>query len=189
MKTKGGKNTGEFGLWLSQQLESESQISVFYDHGDRQEDSNVVAIKGFYGEQASNKNRLADIDVMVVNCETKEAILLIEIEESTMEPKKLLGDILAILMCNRFAVKIENEQKYFDVSPQTRLIVAGIVSSKGAGQDKIKQTIIPRLEQFYLPNDSIQMDKIELVYEDDISQIVIKLKRKIQSIFPIQHAS
>ena len=189
MTSRDGKNTGRFGLWLSQYLKADSQISVFYDHGNRQKDSNIVAIKGFYGEHVSNKNRLADIDVMVVNHETNKVLLLIEIEESKMEPKKLLGDILTVLMCNRYAVKIENEQKYFNVSPTTRLIVAGIVSSKGAGHDKIKQTIIPRLKQFNLPNNSIQMDKIELVYEDNISQMIIKLKCKMRNFFPIHHAS
>ena len=43
-----------------------------------------------------------------------QVLRLIEIEESNMPPKKLLGDVFATLMCNRFVVKIEKEQKYFD---------------------------------------------------------------------------
>ena len=65
MTSRDGKNTGEFGRWLSQKLESNSQISVFYDHGNQKRDSNSTAIKGIYGDQVSNKNRLAYIDVMV----------------------------------------------------------------------------------------------------------------------------
>jgi hypothetical protein len=56
---------------------------------------------------------------------------LIEIEETEMSPKKLLGDVFATLMCNWFALKGKNKQKYFRVSPNTKLIVAGVVQKLG----------------------------------------------------------
>jgi len=185
MKSKDGKRTGEFGLWLGRYLEVNSQYSVFYDHGNKQEDPNVAVIKGFYGHQVANKNRLADIDVMVVNNDNNEAILLIEIEEGEMPPKKLLGDVFATLICNRFAVRIENEQKYFSVSPKTRLMIAGVVSNRGAGGDKIRNTIIPRLGQFNVPDDTIQIDKIKFVLGEDISEMIEELKCEMKKVFAI----
>ena len=140
MKSKNGKYTELFGEWLTESL-GNSRYTVYYDQGDKQREPMVAAIKGFLGKKVTNVNRLADNDVMVVN-DNNEIILLLEIEEVKMSPKKLLGDIFTIEMCNRFAVRINKENKYFDVSPKTRLIVAGVVPNTGSGQKKIRDIIL-----------------------------------------------
>ena len=185
MKPKDGIRTGEFGFWLTEYLSRNSQYSVFYDHGIKQEAPNVAVIKGFYGHQVTNKNRLADFDVMIVNNDNDEAMLLVEIEESEMQPKKLLGDVFAALMCNRFAVRIENEQKYFGLSSKTQFIVAGVVPNRGDGKYKIRNIIKPRLQQFDVPDDSIQIDKVKFVFGEDISETIEELKNEIKNIFPM----
>jgi len=185
VKTKDGKSTGEFGNWLDQYLGLNSQYSVYYDHGEKDKYPNVVAVKGIYGQKVSNKNRLVDTDVMVVNNEKNRVILLIEIEESEMSPKKLLGDIFATLMCNQFAVRIGDEQKYFRVSPKTRLIVAGVMQNRGDGQEKIYKTITPRLREFDVPGDAIQIDKINVVLGEDIMEIQEKLKKEMRNFFDL----
>jgi len=111
--SKHGKWTGEFGLWLTNYLNTIScyrKHSVFYDHGNKQEHPNVVAIKGFIGNHVTNANRLADVDVLVAN-DKQEIIVLIEIEESNITPKTLLGDVFASLMCNGYAApqKLDHE--------------------------------------------------------------------------------
>jgi hypothetical protein len=179
---KKGKKTEEFGLWLTQYLKMNSQYSVFYDHGNQQEDSTVVVIKGFFGDKVANKNRLADVDVMVVNNDN-EVILLIEIEESKMPPKKLLGDIFTVVMCNRFAVRIEKENRHFDVSSKTHLIIAGVVPNQGNERNKIRDIIIPRLQNFHVPNDALQIDKIKIVHEKNISETLEELKNEVKSVF------
>lgn len=183
MQSKDGIRTGEFGLWLAGYFVKNSQYSIYYDHGDKQGDPNVAAIKGFYGKTVTNKNRLVDTDVIVVNNDNNSIVLLIEIEESEISPKKLLGDVFATLMCNRFAVKVENSQKYFNISPNTRLIVAGVVQKLGDGQEKISKTITPRLQQFDVPGDTIQIDKITFVVGEDISGTLEKLEREMINIF------
>jgi hypothetical protein len=72
MTKKPGEDTGIFGEWLDVQLNTvykDRGYSVFYDHGNHVKYPNVVAIKGFFSEndKVFNVNRLADIDVMVVN--------------------------------------------------------------------------------------------------------------------------
>ena len=143
----------------------------------------VAAIKGFFDHKVENKNRLTDVDVIVVNNDNDEVILLIEIEESEMSPKKLLGDVFATVMCNRFAVKIENENRNFEVSPRTRLIIAGFVSNRNSMQNKISNIIMPRLKRFNLPDDAIQVDKIKIVIGKDISETLEKLKNEMKNLF------
>ncbi|MBC8235578.1 hypothetical protein H8E77_39025, partial [bacterium] len=119
MKPKAGEQTGRFGCWLTQYLKGSPQYYkhlVYYDHGKRDSKPNVAAIKGFFGDEVSNKNRLADVDLMVAK-PNKDIMLLVEIEERESSPKKILGDVLAILMCNRFAVKLNGEQHYFRITP------------------------------------------------------------------------
>ena len=181
MMSKHGKLTGEFGLWLSNYLGNNHQYSVYYDHGDNQKDLNVLAIKGFYGKLITNKNRLVDSDLIVVNNKNNSVDLLIEIEETEMSPKKLLGDVFTTLMCNQFAVSIDNEQKYFSLSPETHLIVAGVVKTKGTGQEKISLTITSRLQEFVVPGDSIQLDKVKFLFGNDISDTIKKLKSEMEN--------
>ena len=181
MKSKNGKYTELFGEWLTESL-GNSRYTVYYDQGDKQKEPMVAAIKGFLGKKVTNVNRLADNDVMVVN-DKNEIILLIEIEEVKMSPKKLLGDIFTIEMCNRFAVRINKENKYFDVSSKTRLIVAGVVPNTGSGQKKIRDIILPRLKNFSVPSDAVKTDQINIITGRDISETIDQLKGEMKSIF------
>jgi hypothetical protein len=184
-KTHHGVKTGEFGVWLTDYFnvsEHYQDLTVYYDHGNRDEHPNVAAVKGFYGNHVANRNRLADIDVMVAKDD--EVLLLIEIEESEMPPKKILGDVFAILFCNQVAVKPNGQQKYFSFSSNTELIVAGIVRSLGDGREKIEDVIAPRLQEFRVPDDSIQIENIGFVYGENFSELLCKLKCKVESLFP-----
>lgn len=185
MSPKNGGHTGEFGLWLTQYLKASDHFQnliVFYDHGNPDEYPNVVAVKGFYGQQVANRNRLADVDVLVAN-QDYEILLLIEIEESKMPPKTILGDVFSILFCNRVAVKIDDGQQYFSIGPETQLFVAGIVPGRGGGREKIEEVIRPRLRQIRVPEDAIQVKNIDFVYGDDISETLCKLKCRMKTIF------
>jgi len=178
LRMKHGKITQEFGLWLSEYLKTNKEYSVFYDHGNPQENSNVAVIKGFFGDKVNNRNRLTDIDAIVVN-NNKEIVLLIEIEESEMSPKKLVGDIFSMVMCNQFAVRIENENKYFSLSSKTCAIIAGIALDRGNELTIIK----PRLQEFQVPIDGLQLDKIKIVTKPDILKTLEELKNQVRSIF------
>ena len=95
----------------------------YYD-GDKIKYSNVLATKAFYGERVSNSNRLADLDVVVIGPDGITDLIL-EIEERPSSPKKILGDVLALMLCNRLAAKIAGVQNYFELSHTTTLVIAG----------------------------------------------------------------
>ena len=185
MTKKPGKETGTFGEWLDVQMNTvykNLEYSVFYDHGDRAKNSNVVAIKGFFSSSNNvlNVNRLANIDVLVVNKED-EVILLIEIEEKGMSPKKLIGDIFTILMCNRIAVKKGSKQKYFVVSSKSKLIIAGVVPS--GANEKIKTVIEPQLKKFHRSGETLQVNNIQIVYGNSIMETLDNLKNEMKTLF------
>lgn len=99
---KQGYETGLFGSRLAKAISESAAHTgwrVYYDHGDTNIDSNVASIKGFFGEEVANLNRLADVDVLI-GAPSGEAIVVIEIEERFSSPKQVLGNVLAALMCN-----------------------------------------------------------------------------------------
>ena len=103
-----GVPTADFGLWLTRYMHGTPRCEsyqVVYDHGIATSQSNVAAVKGFLGSSVKNVNRLADVDMLVATA-SGEPVLLIEIEERHCSPKKFLGDILAVLMCDGFAVRL-----------------------------------------------------------------------------------
>jgi len=185
MKLKHGEHTGKFGCWLTHYLKGVPQYCehlVYYDHGKRDSKPNVAAIKGFYGVSVKNENRLADVDLIIAK-PNKDIILLVEIEEKPSSPKKILGDVLAILMCNHFAVKLKGKQHYFNITPETELIIAGVVPNKGHRLKQINEVIRPRLQQFTAPNDSINPKNIIFMFRENISCTIEALKEKIKTHF------
>jgi hypothetical protein len=177
-----GELTKEFGLWLTKLLEKKDEYSVYYDHGKQEVESNVFVIKGFLGDSVTNANRLTDADNMVV-C-NGEVVLLIEIEEGTMSPKKLFGDIFSAVMCNQFGVRIENKNIYFDVVPETRLIIAGVAREQLDEPSRIDDIIIPQLRKFVFPG-ALQSDKIKIIVKADVWKTLEELKSEVSSIFEV----
>jgi hypothetical protein len=178
VQSKHGEKTGELGHWLTNYLEVFGDYSVYYDHGDQQSSANVVKVKGFVGSEITRQTQLAQIDVMVAGI-NQEAVLLIELEESGFRPKRILGDIFSILMCNRLSVKENQRQTYFKITPQTKLIVAGIASTKTRIEDVIK----PRLREFTAPFDSIRPHNVYIVWGSDLESTVDKLKEILRAEF------
>jgi hypothetical protein len=182
---KQGRETGVFGRWLTDYFARSTAhrgYQVFYDHGDRK-DANVVAIKGFYGAKVSNLNRLADVDVMVISPD-QSVRLLIEIEERHCSPKKMLGDIMAISMCNRFAIWQQSIQRYFEVNPSTTLVIAGVLPPQGNRQEKVNSAILPRVRQIQGVEDGLNPANVSMVFQSSIACAIAKLQSLIRELFP-----
>ncbi len=181
MVKKAGEKTGHFGLWLTEYIRDNHPTQgyqVYYDHGDSGLHDNVVVIKGFLGDTVTNKNKLADVDVMVAN-QDYEILMLIEIEESSLSPKTLLGDVFASIFSTKFAVNVSGRQTYFSVTKQTKLLVAGCVPQKTRNKSNLMIDIRSRLEDFSGPDDSISMDQVDFVIGEDLESCLACLKSKV----------
>jgi hypothetical protein len=168
-----GKHTTEFGRWLTQHL---LRNTVYYDRGDSLAEENVAAIHGFYGSEVSNITRLADEADVIVASPHGELLLVIEIEEGAISPKKLLGDLMAILMCNGFAVATDGGHRTFTITPNTQFILAGVVSPRGSKALKIEEVIAPRRGETGRLSGGIDPANVSLVFER-VSQISIGVVR------------
>jgi len=172
-----GPKTVEFGEWLTNYVEEIRDYKVYYDHGDRRK-PNVAEIRGFFGESLTNKNEVTQIDIMVANRE-REIITLIQIEESPKSPKEYLAPAFATLMCSNFAVK----RQRFKVVCETKLIIAAVVKAK-CEPERLRSTVMPRLQEFKVPEDAINLNNIVFVFGKNIASTIEALKELMKEVFP-----
>lgn len=188
---KQGVETGVFGKWLTDYMKGIPEYAdyqVFYDHGDTSVESNVAVPKGIFGEEATNLTRVADVDVMIVG-PGNDIIILFEIEEREVSPKEILGNTFACLISNKFAVRFKKEQRYFNIVPTTRLVVAGMVPDDGVRIKKIEQTIKPRIVAFAGLPDAISPANVTLYFSPDLADTMTSLKRLVLERFPASRSN
>ncbi|MEA3376092.1 MAG: hypothetical protein U9R72_07865 [Chloroflexota bacterium] len=167
MMNQQGVATARFGEDLAKEFGS--RYVVYYDHGNPDRRDNVAACKAFYGapgEGVHNVNRLADVDALLADSDGR-ALVLIEIEERPSSPKKILGDIFALAMSNHVAVG-RGDQKYFAIGAHTRLVIAGVLTGKGASREKVETLIAARLSSFHREKRELSLGNVRLVFRESI---------------------
>lgn len=90
-----GKYTAKLGRRLRERirLTGRRDIKVFFDHGKPGESPRIVPYFGEYCRATTQ----AFVDIAIVNENTKSVIVLCEVEEEGVNPKKVIGDC-----CNIF---------------------------------------------------------------------------------------
>ena len=175
---KHGQESASFGQWLTGSLRENPKYqdyAVYYDHGDSVAQPNMVAIKGIYGEKVTSSTQLTQVDVMVAK-PNREIVALVEIEESQCSPKNIIGDVFANLMCSQYSILENGKHQYFSITPQTILIIAGIINLKGSKFAQLESIIKPRMCDFSAPDDAVRLDKVEFIFEDRIEAVIEELK-------------
>jgi hypothetical protein len=172
---KQGENTGNFGEEITRKYKN--KYKIFFDHGNKNTNDNVVRCKGFYGKEVKNNNRLTNIDLIIADSNGVIRVL-IEIEERYCSPKKIIGDIFSIAMCNKIAIKKEL-QEYFQITKETILIIGGIVPTTGVRKIKIDNIINERIKIFEQKNDGLDLKKVELCFEENIENVFEQIKQRL----------
>ena len=180
-----GEQTGKFGKRLRDLFFPEYE--VFYDHGNPNTDAGVAACRAFFGEKARNTNILADIDILIGKEE--EAIALIEIEETSNSPKKIIGDIFAIAMCNKVKIKLRNEEnkedkphEIYKITNETRLFIGGKAIQNGRTEEKINKIIKPGIDSFERKGDKLNLNNVSLTFCPALSKVFDKIEQEITSL-------
>lgn len=185
MPFKQGVETGLFGKWLKDYVINRSGCEgyvVFYDHGDPLSDKNVVAIKGIYGDKLNRYSMLTQVDVLVLN--PKDDILyVVEVEERTSSPKKIIGDVFANLMCNCYTVTSQEKTRYCKITPETKLVIAGIIATQGSKEIQLEKVIMPRMGEFQSFSNGIYQRNVNLVFREDIEATIGALKVIMRQAF------
>jgi hypothetical protein len=130
------KKHGEITAFIGDVLNRSNDLlkvgySVIYDHG-KGGDENVAVMSAWLGNKAEMDNRLSEIDITIIERKSNKVILLIEIEESGDNPKKIIGDAMATLLADGISSAF---QPNLQIGPWTTLVILG----KGEGEKHEKR--------------------------------------------------
>jgi hypothetical protein len=126
---------GKFTAKIARSLKYEG-FDVYYDHDVSSE--NVGKIVSATSEGFGRGDELSQLDIAVVEKESKNVAILLEIEETNDRPKNLLGDIFGVLLGNHVSFK----GKKLNVGSFTTLILAGVSKTDhGTRNDYIREEL------------------------------------------------
>ncbi len=104
------------GSWLRPQ-----GYDVFHDHGGSGANVGKIVSSVGKGLLPSRITELGQLDILVTKHDSRQALVLVEIEETNDRPKNLLGDALGTLLGDSITFK----KREFHVGSRTTLIIVG----------------------------------------------------------------
>ena len=119
-----GEMTAVLGRRLAQAL-APFGLDVLYDHGQGEEEA-VGKPTLWFGSDYGRPTRLGAVDIAVVERERDRALVLFEIEESTADPKRLLGDVFATLFSEHLTMPAQNHRRLIAGQHTTLAVLAKI---------------------------------------------------------------
>jgi hypothetical protein len=136
-------------------------IEVIYDHGDPSIDGSarVGQIASWFGNKYNAHSRLALLDIAFIRKGSSDVLLLVEIEETSSDPKIILGDVFATLLGDH--LKFQGKRD-LNVSKNTSLLVM-IKGGKDQVKDRLKylENQVNNLK-FIMSSDNAQLGKIAI---------------------------
>jgi hypothetical protein len=140
-----GDQTAHVARELTRRLHARG-FDVLFDHGTRGLDSadTLGKIVSWYGHELKRGTRLAFLDIAVVLRGTNDVFALVEIEETSVKPKVLLGDVLATLLGAGITFRRE---RHLNVGEWTTLIVLARSNARTDTQFTLHQRRIAFLEE------------------------------------------
>jgi hypothetical protein len=117
-------NNGELTAKVARKLTAKfrRRADILFDHGKKELDGEdkVGVIRSWFGSELKHGSLVADLDLAVVLPNCDQLVTLIEIEESSPNPKTLLGDVFGTLFGDHITFQGKRE---LQVDLQTALIV------------------------------------------------------------------
>jgi hypothetical protein len=164
-KTKQGIHTQLLGKELTDSIPE--GYEVFYDHGDL--NGRIIA----YYDEYSRATQLSFVDIAVIDKKQREAIILCEVEERIPAPKKILGDIITLILAEKIRYK---NLDYVIYSPY--LVFGFKVKEKGK---KVSQVfnLINRLEDAL--NTSLK-SRVRIITSEELDLLREFLKKEFFEI-------
>jgi len=161
-----GKYTRLLGERLKEKLEGKD-YEVFYDHGDQKH--RIVA----YFNDYSRKNLLSFVDIAITKGE--EVKVLCEIEETSSNPKKILGDLVSIML----AEKIRYAGLEYSIS-SPHVILGLYAKEKGVKRYQTENI----LNRFY-ENFALNREKIKVIFAEDLEWLIRSAEEAILAVIEI----
>ena len=169
-----GANTREIAEKLKRKIDGDPQrykgVMIFYDHGDSSKHE-VCQPTTYMGRRYVSDSTLSGVDIVVTK--NREILLAVEVEESSVRPKTVLGDVFGIATTDR--IRIQGQS--YPIKNIT-LIVAISVESKGKRLEKYRR-LERHLGRYFKANPSGAIGKIRII-PCSIDDLVRRIERVIR---------
>ena len=144
MNNSHGQRTRKIGEMLEPKIEKIKEeypgLLMFYDHGSPKSES-VHRANAYMGRRYGRDATLSEVDLVFVY--RGKAFLLVEVEESKVSPKTILGDTFGVILASRIHISGES----YPIHNAT-LVTAITVGNRG--KRKAKYVRLDRLLQKFL---------------------------------------
>ena len=149
---------GKFTAEIARNLKFDG-FNVYYDHDVASE--NVGKIVSAISETFGRDDELSQLDIAIVDKESKNAIVLVEVEETNDRPKNFLGDIFGVLLGKHVSFKGNK----LNVGRFTTLILAGVTK---VDHDKRNEYIQEKVNNIAISTPNGEIGNILIkTYKDD----------------------
>ncbi len=162
------KNQGIHTQLLGKELAGiiPADYEVFYDHGELE--GRIVA---YYG-RLSRITQLSFVDIAVVSKIRREVAILCEVEERIPTPKKILGDLVSLLLAEKI------RYKNLDYAVRAPYLIFGFkVKERGRKADQALN-LIKRFESVL----NVSLNRVKIVTCEDLDTLRETLKKEFLQI-------
>ena len=161
-----GEMTAQAARRLTQQI-SDPRFVVLFDHGNPRLDgvNRVGQIASWFGNHYDSNSRLALLDIAVIDRRLNTVLALVEIEETSVNPKTIIGDAFGFLFGDHLTFQGEQDLVVGDFTSFLILV-------KGAGAEKrlrcsyLQKQISAAIKQISSQNATIGDLSID-IFEDE----------------------
>ncbi len=169
-----GVNTEAIADQLVTKLKADPErykdFKVYYDHGESSKPE-VCKPTTYMGRRYGDDATLSKVDIVVTK--GKNVVLGIEIEESEVRPKTVLGDVFGIALANKMRI----QGNAYSVKNITIIIA---VTDDGEGSKSAKYERLERhLDRYFKANPSKSLKKVRII-PCPISDLVRRIERLIR---------
>jgi hypothetical protein len=158
-----GKYTRIIGERLKEKLEKDC-YEVFYDHGDLEH--RIVA----YFKDYSRRYILSFVDIVVVKGD--EVKILCEIEETSSNPKKVLGNLVSILLAEQL------RYGRLDYSISSPYIILGLYAKEKGVKRYQAENILNRFSEVF----TVDQERIKLIFAEGFEELVDSVEKTVLSL-------
>lgn len=166
-----GLYTREMGYRLYKKYENSAHM-IFCAHGtDKNKEPYYCHPTPFFGKY-SRETTLSFVDLIVVNKNNNLIELIAEIEENASEPKKLIGDIMSVILSEQVRIK-DKDYKYGYLT----FILGRKTNPKGDAKEKTGK-ICRKLAEV---NEKTGNKKMEIMplFDNDLKKLITQVESEI----------
>jgi len=166
-----GKMTREIGDCLRDKVaDTHPDVAVFYDHG-QSGNRNVCQPTTYMGRRYGTDATLSGVDIVAVK--NKKVIVVVEIEESGVRPKKVLGDVFGVVLAD--SMRIKGNRYLIDGATIVIAVLHDAKGKKGAKYRRMERHLARYFSR--QPSTSVSKVRILLCSAEDLVRRIERLLR------------